>query len=100
MLIKLVDRGREGEAVLLGRLDAATAPKTWEVMEELTERFDRLVVNMAGLEYLTSDGLGILKKTYMAMQQKSGTMTLSHVKKTIMEVLEINGVTGWLEIES
>ena len=98
MMIKLVDRRTEGEAVLIGRLDAAAAPETDAILGGLTRRFSRLVLNLAGLEYITSDGMEVLKRANAAMQQKGGELAISHPKSAVLEVLELSGVTGWLEV--
>lgn len=99
MNIKLINRGTEGELLLEGRLDSLTAPETEEVFLQMAERFDRLVLNLQGLEYISSAGLRILKRLYMAMRKKNGTLVLKNVKKMVMEVFEITGFAGLLQFE-
>ena len=99
MTIKLVNRGTEGELLLQGRLDSTTAPEAEQVIDELVERFDRLVLNLAGLDYMSSAGLRILKKTHVAMRKKGGELVLTHVGKMVMEVLEMTGFAGLLQFE-
>ena len=98
MTIKLINRGTEGELLLEGRLDAMTSPEAEEIFLQMTERFDNLILNMDKLQYISSAGLRVLKKTYMAAVKKSGTLTLNHVNKMVMEVLEMTGFTGLLTI--
>ena len=98
MTIKLINRGTEGELLLDGRLDATTSPEAEELFGTMAQRFEKLTVNMAELEYISSAGLRVLKKTYMAMVKKNGTMELSHVNKLVMEVLEMTGFSGLLKI--
>ena len=50
------------------------------------------------LQYISSAGLRVLKKTYMAAVKKNGTLELSHVNKMVMEVLEMTGFAGLLKI--
>lgn len=98
MTIKLINRDTEGELLLEGRLDAVTAPEVEEVFLQMTERFEKLILNMQDLQYISSAGLRVLKKTYMASVKKNGVLELSHVNKMVMEVLEMTGFSGLLTI--
>ena len=98
MTIKLINRGTEGELLLDGRLDATTSPEAEEIFLQMAERFDKLILNMDKLQYISSAGLRVLKKTYMACVRKSATLELSHVNKMVMEVLEMTGFAGLLKI--
>lgn len=98
MTIKLINRGTEGELLLEGRLDAVTAPETEEIFLQMTERFDKLILNMEQLQYISSAGLRVLKQTYMAAVRKNGALELRHVNKLVMEVLEMTGFSGLLKI--
>lgn len=99
MNIKLINRGQEGELLLDGRLDALTAPETDEIFMQVAGRFDRLVLNMRDLEYVSSAGLRTLKRLHMAMQKKGGSLVLTHVRRMVMEVFEMTGFAGLLRIE-
>ena len=72
MTIKLIQRESEGELLLEGRLDATTAPEAEEIFLQMTQRFEKLTLNMDQLRYISSAGLRVLKKTYMAMVKKGG----------------------------
>ncbi len=99
MTLKLVDRGEEGELLLDGRLDANTAPEAEEAFLQTADRFDTLVLNMAGLSYVSSAGLRAIKRVYMAMRKKNGELIVTNVNKTVMEVFEITKFVGFLTIE-
>ena len=98
MTMKLINRGAEGELLLDGRLDAVTAPEAEEILLQMTDRFEKLILNMEKLSYISSAGLRVLKKTYMAAVKKNMTLELSHVNKMVMEVLEMTGFSGLLTI--
>ena len=99
MNIKLINRGQEGELVLEGRLDTLTAPEAEEVFNQMAERFKKIVLNMAGLEYVSSAGLRTLKRLHMAMKKKNGSLVLTNVRKMVMEVFEMTGFAGLLKFE-
>ena len=98
MTIKLINRGTEGELLLDGRLDAVTSPEAEEIFLQMAERFETLILNMAQLQYISSAGLRVLKKTYMACVRNNGVLELNHVNKMVMEVLEMTGFAGLLKI--
>ena len=99
MNIKLIIRGQEGELVLEGRLDTLTAPEAEEVFNQMAERFEKIVLNMAGMEYVSSAGLRTLKRLHMAMKKKNGSLVLTNVRKMVMEVFEMTGFAGLLNFE-
>lgn len=98
MTIKLLNRQTEGELLLDGRLDALTAPEAEQILLQTAQRFDHLVLNMQGLQYISSAGLRVLKLTHMAMAKKSGTFVLTQVTKNVMDVLEMTGFASLLQI--
>ncbi len=95
--LDLINRGSEGELVLTGRLDSVTSVEAEKVLDDLTERFDTLILNMKDLDYISSAGLRILKRTFMAMRRKEGSLKLKNVNKMVMEVFEVTGFAGLLQ---
>ena len=47
--LDLINRGAEGELVLIGRLDSVTSEEAGKVFDDLTERFDDLILNTLGV---------------------------------------------------
>ena len=99
MNIKLINRGQEGELLLEGRLYSLTAPEAEEVFTQTAERFDKVILNMRDLEYVSSAGLRTLKRLHMAMKKKNGNLVLTNVRKMVMEVFEMTGFAGLLKFE-
>ena len=95
--IDLINRGTQGELVLTGRLDTVTSVEAEKVFDEMTERFEELILDMKQLDYISSAGLRILKRTYMAMRRKGGALKLKNVNKLVMEVFEVTGFAGLLQ---
>lgn len=100
MTIKLINRGSEGELLLSGRLDSFSAPEAEEIFIQMADRFDRLVLNMAELDYVSSAGLRIIKNLHMTMRRKAGELVLRRVGRMVMEVFEMTGFAGLLKIEN
>lgn len=96
--IKLVNKGDEGELVLRGKLDTQTAMEAEEYFDEISERFDHLVLDMEGLSYVSSAGLRVLKRIHIKMNRQGGMLTMKNVNENIMEVFEIIGFAGLFNI--
>jgi anti-sigma B factor antagonist len=99
MNIKLINGGQEAELVLEGRLDSMTSQDAEDIFLKTAERFEKLTLNMEGVEYISSAGLRVIKRLYMAMNKKGGSLTLSNVRKMVMEVFEMTGFVGFLTIK-
>ncbi len=94
MNIKLVNRGTEGELLVDGRLDSTTAPEAEAILLQMGDRFDTIILNLAGMEYVSSAGLRIFKQLHILMMKKNGRLFFKNVNKTVMEVFEITGLVG------
>ena len=99
MDVKLVDRGREGELLLLGAMDAPSEEELGRIFDQMVQRYDRLIINMAGVDYVFSPGLRLMKKTHLTMQEKGGELVVTYVEKPIMEIFELAGFTGLLHFD-
>ena len=89
--------GTELTVVLEGRLDTTTAPQLEKSLAESLSGVQKLILDMKGLEYLSSAGLRVLLATQKTMN-KQGAMELRNVNATIMEVFEITGLSNMLVI--
>ena len=81
-----------------GRLDTTTAPMLETAVSEAVDTCESLVLDFAGLEYISSAGLRVILKAQKSMASK-GNMKLIHVNETIMEIFEITGFSDILTIE-
>lgn len=81
-----------------GRLDTTTAPALETAVSEVVGACENLVLDFAGLEYISSAGLRVILKAQKTMAAKGG-MKLLHVNETIMEIFEITGFSDILTIE-
>ena len=90
--------GSELTLSLTGRLDTTTAPELEAVIKENIGGFTNLVMDFAGLEYLSSAGLRVILSAQKTMN-KQGEMVIRNVNETINEVFEITGFIDILTIE-
>lgn len=90
--------GSELTLSLTGRLDTTTAPELEAVIKESIAGVTNLVMDFAGLEYLSSAGLRVILSAQKTMN-KQGEMVIRNVNETINEVFEITGFIDILTIE-
>ena len=83
---------------LVGRLDTTTAPALDKTIAEDIGDTKNLVLNIKGLEYISSAGLRVLLSAQKKMQ-KIGSMKVTNVCEAIMEVFEMTGFADILVIE-
>ena len=81
-----------------GRLDTITAPALDKTINEDIDGTKNLVLDLGGLEYISSAGLRVLLAAQKKMQ-RIGSMKVKNVCTSIMEVFEITGFADILEIE-
>ena len=98
MNIEKVCNNNESILKVSGRLDTTTAPSLEMIVTETVAACEYLVLDFAGLEYISSAGLRVILKAQKAMAAKGG-MKLMHVNETIMEIFEITGFSDILTIE-
>ena len=95
-----ISKSQEGSAltlVLEGRLDTVTSPELEAVVKELGN-VDTLVMDIAGLEYVSSAGLRVLLSAQKTMNAKGG-MTIKNATEEVMEIFEVTGFDDILTIE-
>lgn len=98
-----INQNKTTDALVLeleGRLDTITAPELEEVVEKIPEDVNKLVVDMAKLEYISSAGLRVILAAHKLMcEERTGTMTVKNVSDGIMEIFDMTGFTDILNIE-
>ena len=83
---------------IVGRLDTITAPALDKTINEDIEGTKNLVLDLKGVEYISSAGLRVLLSAQKKMQQ-IGSMKLKNVCEAVMEVFEMTGFADILVIE-
>ncbi len=96
--IKSGKNGSEMTITLGGRLDTNTSPQLEELVDTSLDGVEKLVFDMADLEYISSAGLRVLLAALQIMEDQ-GEMVLRNVCEEIMDVFEITGFIDDLTIE-
>ena len=98
MTIEIKKNAEETVIELAGRLDTTTAPALDKTISNDIEDTQNLILDLKGLEYISSAGLRVLLAAQKRMQ-KIGSMKLKNVCEEVMEVFEMTGFADILVIE-
>lgn len=83
---------------IAGRLDTISSPELEKAVNALSSEVAELILDMSEVTYVSSAGLRVLLGAQKKMS-KIGSMKLTGVCETVMEVLDITGFADILEIE-
>ena len=98
MTIEIKRNAEETIIELVGRLDTTTAPALDKTVCEDIEDTKMLILDVKGLEYISSAGLRVLLAAQKKMQN-NGSMKVINVCEDVMEVFEMTGFADILTIE-
>ena len=98
MTIEIKKNQDETIIEIVGRLDTITAPTLDKTIAEDIGDTKNLVLDIKGIEYISSAGLRVLLTAQKKMQ-KIGSMKVINVCSEVMEVFEMTGFADILVIE-
>ena len=98
MTIEIKKNQEETIIEIVGRLDTITAPALDKTINEDIGDIKNLVLNVKGMEDISSAGLRVLLSAQKKMQ-KIGSMKVINVCEEVMEVFEMTGFADILVIE-
>ena len=98
MTIEKKINGETATLIVSGRLDTQTAPELENELDVVLPGLKELIFDMTNLEYVSSAGLRVILKAQKAMNAQ-GSMKLTGVNDSIMEVFDITGFLDILTIE-
>ena len=98
MIIEKKLNGTELTIAIAGRLDTTTAPELDAEFKQSSAGVEKLILDFAKLEYLSSAGLRVLLSEQKLMN-KQGEMIIKNVNETINEIFEVTGFIDILTIE-
>jgi anti-sigma B factor antagonist len=98
MTIEIKKNNQETVIEIVGRLDTITAPALDKTINEDIGDTQNLVLDVKGMEYISSAGLRVLLAAQKKMQ-KIGSMKVTGVCEEVMDVFEMTGFADILVIE-
>jgi anti-sigma B factor antagonist len=87
--------GEQGEVIMTGRLDAAQCDKALQFLDRVPAPH---VIELRGLEYVSSAGLGVLLKTQKRVMGAGKGLRLMNVNRHIRDIFKYAGFDKIFEI--
>lgn len=79
-----------------GEIDAHTAPALAEAIAECEG--DTVVLDLSGVEFVDSSGLRVLIEAHQTAADAGSTFQLAHPSPAVTRLLEISGVSDYLNV--
>ena len=98
MTITKTQNGSALTIALEGRLDTMTAPELEAELKKSLDGTESLILDFSKLDYISSAGLRVLLSAQKIMNRQ-GSMKVTHVNETVMEIFEVTGFMDILTIE-
>ena len=89
-------QGSEGRVAFTGRLDAAQSAKAQAFLDALA---DPGPIDMSGLEYISSAGLGVLLRTHKRLMASGGKLRLVKVGNHINDIFKYSGFDQLFDVQ-
>lgn len=99
MTINKTLNGTELIVAIVGRLDTTTAPQLDEEINQSITGVEKLVIDVAEMEYISSAGLRVLLSAHKKMT-KQGSMVIRNVSEIVMDIFDVTGFSDILTIEA
>lgn len=98
METKVIENGSEVTIIIKGDLDTNTKAEAEAVLVEEAKNHESVIIDMSGVNYISSAGIRVLRKTYMTLYNKGGRLKMQNITDTVMSVLKMTGVDDMIEL--
>lgn len=99
MDIKVRESGNFRILDLTGRLDTGTSPGAEASINQVLEGgHNRIVINLARTDYVSSSGLRVLLVTAKKISAASGSLKICQPNDVVKEILDISGFSTILDV--
>jgi len=83
-----------------GEVDVFTAPKLREAIITILEQGkDRLIVNLAGVAFMDSTGLGVLVGGLKRVKERNGELAIVGAQGTVLRVVNVTGLNAVFSLQ-
>ena len=97
-----IQKRKKGDVIILdlqGNLTVGATEQEFKdtIAELLSKRHNRIIINLEGVEFMDSSGVGALVKSYTTITQSGGRLKLLQPSKMVRHTLKITGLLGIFE---
>ncbi|MBQ7955258.1 MAG: STAS domain-containing protein [Lachnospiraceae bacterium] len=82
-----------------GRVDTNTSPQLQQAILNAFQKNNNVVVDFLNVPYISSAGLRALLIGQKTANSKGGSMKLTNISETVMEILNVTGFAKILKVE-
>ena len=94
--------GRQNHTVIVAVTGSVDSLTSGALSDSLTEQIEggasQLVIDMTGVDYISSAGLRSLLGAMKLARQQGGDFRLAGVREFVLKVLELSGFTGIMKL--
>lgn len=83
---------------VIGEVDASSSISLDEELGKAVSLHPRIIVNLGGLEYISSAGLGVFMSYIQDLEIKNAKMILCEMKDKVLQVFKILGLDQLFQI--
>lgn len=99
MDIRCIEQGNVTQLTLTGKLDLVNAVEVKEKVKKLLGQNRTMIhIDMSGVEFINSSGLGAMVSILKEIRMRQGRMTVSNLVPYIAEIFEITKLSHAFEI--
>ncbi len=81
-----------------GEINTLTAPQLSQAIAENAASSNKLILNLSGVDYISSAGLRVIVAAYKEMRKKEG-LVIKGINQNVKSVLDMTGLSKALTIE-
>jgi len=99
MELSVDKRTKVAVITIIGSVDSADSSPLLDFFNELIDAgHTGLVIDMAGMDFIVSMGLGVFVRTYTRLRQAGGFLRLARPQPMILQIIETTGLDRLLPI--
>ncbi len=81
-----------------GEINTLTAPQLSQAISENAANSNKLILNLSGVDYISSAGLRVIVAAYKEMSKKEGLL-IKGISQNVKSILDMTGLSKSLNIE-
>ena len=80
-------------------MDSTNASELEQSVNAYVDDYDTLVLDLAGVDYISSAGLRVIVSTHKEMSEKGGNLILRNLNRNVSDIIRLTGFDKKLNIE-
>ncbi len=101
-IMEMVNREEDGIVILsiTGEIDLYNAPELKEAVQKLVdEKKYKIIVNLDGVSYIDSSGIGALISSFSNLKKYQGNLRICNVAGSVRKVFELTKLTSFFDMD-